>query len=1090
MIRRSIFAGILVGLLLSLAGLYPVLGLFAPLVLPDWQRPISTELLHSLALMLSTALGLPAIFGVGVLAAYRSNATNWKMGAKAGALAGGVAGLLVFFTLVSPLNALIGFSKVVPYLSVSADLTRIPIPALVDYLDSFEKGSWLLEVQMAVSILLGGLQGAWYGHRRRHEVIPERPNLYTLVTQSRNPREWFADDECATRTGLWVGLVMSFLTLLITLGWFYVDLNESLPPGFGEALSQSDIGVISAPLVPLLQILSPIIALALFGFGAVIVLLIKNPPDRFLSRIKAVVLAAVIISVSATAALLRILYFNVGLLPFDMLQNFHNDSLPGDQMLWVHNIFSPGAISVVTVVTVILLPWVLMFIAVTVGSLLGFLQGVLYSFTIPLVQRRSVDKADDFYDKFHKQPQELLPQFYTYYKQEPEMGDVLVHLVRLMYKNEPPASQLLAAYHTLGDSPKVEDHIEMVGVIHTILNENKTWRWAADLSAAYHALGQVLTARTVEQMAKIPPIAEQQTTSLPPAIVKSIQSIGRIIMEVQKVEKVEDLSTKLIFLENTLAAIHDAQRFIDVEVRAGVNGRPSLPEHAALTSVMDHWQWVVLTAVKRLKGRADIVCDLKTKQFPMTAQLPLVCQVMNKGLNVAQQVRLKLLPGEDYTPGDQNETWIEILPPGESRQLTFPILPDTDAQRLRVAWEISYDDAVDANRHFSFGDVVEFVKPDKPFQRIFPIPYVTGTPLKTDDVFVGREDVFAFIKENLLGKHQNNVIILHGQRRTGKTSVLYRLGEVMADTHYAVLIDMQGKPARGEADFLYAMADDIVYNLEEHGIEAELPPRKEFEESPEFFFRSRFLRGLYPHLNGKNLLLLFDEFEELQRRVEDGRLKPEIFQFLRNLMQHEDKVDFVFSGTHKLEELGAEYWSILFNIAVYKPITFLSPAEMQRLMRQPIAGYNMEYDPLAAERITAVTVGHPYFTQLVLHETVVYHNETQRNYLTVADIDQVLERIVERGEAHFKFIWAESTLEEKEVLQGLAELLVGKETIHVDELRGFLSECGCKSPDSWDHALVSLENRDILTRSSLKSPLYRFKVDLIRLWVERTRPTL
>lgn len=165
------------------------------------------------------------------------------------------------------------------------------------------------------------------------------------------------------------------------------------------------------------------------------------------------------------------------------------------------------------------------------------------------------------------------------------------------------------------------------------------------------------------------------------------------------------------------------------------------------------------------------------------------------------------------------------------------------------------------------------------------------------------------------------------------------------------------------------------------------------------------MRRLRADLGEKNLLLLFDEFEELQRRVEDGRLQPEIFQFLRNLMQHEDRVDFVFSGTHKLEELGAEYWSILFNIASYKPITFLSAADMRRLIEDPVAAYNLEYDPLAAERIIKVTAGHPYFAQLVLHEMVVYHNETQRNYLTVMDVDRGLERIVGRGEAHFKFIW-------------------------------------------------------------------------------------
>ena len=44
---------------------------------------------------------------------------------------------------------------------------------------------------------------------------------------------------------------------------------------------------------------------------------------------------------------------------------------------------------------------------------------------------------------------------------------------------------------------------------------------------------------------------------------------------------------------------------------------------------------------------------------------------------------------------------------------------------------------------------------------------------------------------NYNGAYQNNVIVLHGQRRTGKTSILYRLQEVMAGTHVGVLVDMQ-----------------------------------------------------------------------------------------------------------------------------------------------------------------------------------------------------------------------------------------------------------------------------------------------------------
>jgi hypothetical protein len=359
-------------------------------------------------------------------------------------------------------------------------------------------------------------------------------------------------------------------------------------------------------------------------------------------------------------------------------------------------------------------------------------------------------------------------------------------------------------------------------------------------------------------------------------------------------------------------------------------------------------------------------------------------------------------------------------------------------------------------------------------------------------MFVGRQDVFEFVQEHLLGAYQNNVIVLHGQRRTGKTSILYRLQEVLADTHVAVLVDMQGKAARGTADFLYALSDDIVYSLENHSIFVDLPERSEYEEAPEFTFRSRFLRSVVSDLDSRNLILMFDEFEELQKRVEDGRLEPEIFPFLRNLMQHEPRLDFLFSGTHKLEELGAEYWSILFNIAAYKRITFLDAKEVQRLVTEPVANFGMEYDPLAVERIMQVTAGHPYFAQVVCHEMVAYHNEAERNYLTVTHVDQVLERIIERGEAHFKYIWAGATPDEHKVMLSLTDLLPDADaTATPGQVADELERKGYElSEEDLTRALAHLQAKDIVTRSGPQSSLYRFKIDLIRRWIGITRPAL
>jgi hypothetical protein len=556
----------------------------------------------------------------------------------------------------------------------------------------------------------------------------------------------------------------------------------------------------------------------------------------------------------------------------------------------------------------------------------------------------------------------------------------------------------------------------------------------------------------------------------------------------------------MIFLNSAQAALLDLHRYVERESQDCEYCETLFPEIVLVHSILDLWQGYVLTATRDLQGRADLQATLLTEQAGFAQKVRQCIVVANQGLNVAQNIRLQVADGDGFQVVEGAEQQVDILGPQESREFEFFMAPD-GPRRLRLTWQLSFDDAVDVGRQVQFADAMELVPETadasgefaaRPFQRIFPIPYVTGTPLRSSEMFVGRQDVFEFVQEHLVGVFQNNVIVLHGQRRTGKTSILYRLQQLLADTHVAVLIDMQGIAARGTADFFYALSDDIVYTLENQDIALDLPERGEYQEAPEFTFRSRFLRQAVRKLDGRNLLLMFDEFEELQKRVEDGRLEPEVFAFLRNLMQHEPRVDFLFSGTHKLEDLGAEYWSILFNIATYRQITFLDRDEVHRLTTEPVAPYGMEYDPLAVDRIIQVTAGHPYFAQVICHEMVAFHNEVERNYMTVTCVDQVLERIIERGEAHFKYIWAGATPDEQRVLLALTDLLPdGEATATPTQMAEELARKGYSvSSEALTQALRQLQTRDIVVRSGVQSSLYRFKIDLIRRWIAGTRPSL
>ncbi len=1089
MIRRAVVHGLVGGLLLSLAGLYPAIALFSPLFLPNWTRPVPNELLHGLFLMVSAVVGMPVLLGLGIFAASRTRAHSWRQGAKAGVLAGLVAGAICYLTLVSPLNALAAYGRILPL--QPGPVPPLPsLPALTRYIRLFEQGEWLLSGTLLLFALLGTIQGAYWGWRKQQPAVDKPRTLYRVVIdKEKHPRDWFRDKETAARAGLLVGCGVALLIFVTLTGQLYAGIAQNWPE-LAALIRESNANLmIDMPDRRLLPLLDPLLALILPTFGALVVLLTPNPPDRFRARIRGTILAANIMFTAFLAFALRIVYFNVGLAPFWVLRQFEQD--PRGTALLMQQMQRILENPVAMIGTVLLTPWVLLLLLLLVGWLVGVIQGTLYTLLLSLVYKRPVDEAVRLERKLKQQPTELLPLLFGLFQQAANAYDILVHLCIRLYERETAVSHLIAAYHTLGSSGDNSDQAPTIATIHTLLTEHPNWHWGKDYAIFYQMLGELLAAQTLEQILAIQPPPTQQTSTLPPVMTRSMERMVRVINELHKMKRVEDLTTQLIFLENGQEGIYETQQFVKRELTAvSANIAAPLPEQAALTTVLEHWQKALITAIRRLKGRAAITSALQTQSCTYRHPLPLLWRISNQGLNVAQDVRLRLLPNAGYELTERHENTIAILPPGEEQMVQLTLLPPPQTQRLRVEWEIIYDDAVDDDRRMTFGDVVDFTVPDKPFERIFPIPYVTGTPLKSDGVFVGREDVFAFIRENLLGAYQNNVIILHGQRRTGKTSVLYRLGQVMADTHFGVLIDMQGKPARGEADFLYSIADDIVFALEDAGIAVELPNQVDFDRNPEFYFAARFLRGLRPFLQNKNLLLMFDEFEELQRRVEDGRLQPEIFQFLRNLMQHETRVDFVFSGTHKLEDLGAKYWSVLFNIAAYKPITFLSPQEIRRLILEPVADYPIEYDPLAVERIIEVTAGHPYFTQLVLHEMIVYYNEMQVSYLTIVDVDQVLGRIVERGEAHFKYIWAESTAAEREVLQGMAELLTNAEVVSVGDLVVFLQERGCKSKDRWQSALASLRGRDILTAPNAKSPLHRFKVDLIRRWIDATRPAL
>lgn len=365
-----------------------------------------------------------------------------------------------------------------------------------------------------------------------------------------------------------------------------------------------------------------------------------------------------------------------------------------------------------------------------------------------------------------------------------------------------------------------------------------------------------------------------------------------------------------------------------------------------------------------------------------------------------------------------------------------------------------------------------------------PNPYIAGSPVTGPEMFFGREDAFASIRQALTGQHRDNVLVLYGQRRTGKTSVLYQMSRHLDARYLCVFIDLQGLALDSLGGFLWELANYVARALRRQ-YQINLPPlnHDEFMADPRSAFENGFLDAVWSSIGDRHLLLMLDEAVRLQEKVRAGKLEQEVFEYLRHLMQHYDRLNFLFSLGSGLEEMEQEY-SFLFNVALYKKISFLTREAAIALITQPVEGY-YKIEPQAIERILSLTSGHPYYTQLLCHSLFNRSQEQHLDVVNVADVETVLDEVVERGLAVLKYVWDESTPGEKAVMVGMmAAMGETNRPVGTHEIGNAWAKLDVALPDGQvATAIQSLIARDIIAGGEQ----YKFTVDLQRLWVQKYR---
>ncbi len=406
---------------------------------------------------------------------------------------------------------------------------------------------------------------------------------------------------------------------------------------------------------------------------------------------------------------------------------------------------------------------------------------------------------------------------------------------------------------------------------------------------------------------------------------------------------------------------------------------------------------------------------------------------------------------------------VALIELGGHREVVVPCHaqePGRIAVRLRVryragleAGEAAVDGHVMALRPTPLGPVAN--------------PYVVGKPLTGDSaMFFGRRAELASVARAVSSGESGSVVVLVGQRRTGKTSLLKQLAARLSESCLPVFFDVQGMLARNTDEFFRELARPLRSYAE---------TATTGEGTAGALLGAEMVREVAASSPGR-LVLLLDEFDDLEEKVRGGRVSAHVFDQLRSLIQHTDNVSVVLCGTHRLEELGGEYWSFLLNMATYQRIGCLSREEAELVLKTPLSGLGVVCDDAATIAAWQLTGGHPYLLQLLGYRLVENCVASGEGAVSFASVTAAAEQIVEQGDIHLRYLWDSADEPGRQVIALLAQQ------------DGGMSEDELQESTRLDYprlrgAIDRLTASELVTGSPVR---YLLRIGLLSRWLHRT----
>ena len=271
-------------------------------------------------------------------------------------------------------------------------------------------------------------------------------------------------------------------------------------------------------------------------------------------------------------------------------------------------------------------------------------------------------------------------------------------------------------------------------------------------------------------------------------------------------------------------------------------------------------------------------------------------------------------------------------------------------------------------------------------------PYVSGEPVATQEMFFGRREILERIVDTL---HENSIMI-HGERRIGKTSLLLHLMEHLRtanDTEVMFLpvyVDLEGTV---DEELFSVMMEELIKSLASH--QAMMPamaPLRYHQVGWATYDHREFARDLDVVLamlaettsKAVRVVLILDEMDVM------NTYQPVTQQQLRRIFMrtYAHSLGAVVAGVNisKTWERMESPWYNLFNEFELGP---LSDQAAHDLILEPVRGI-YQVDPEVVSYIALHSRGKPYLIQQHCMEAVNQMLAAKRNRITLDDARRAL----------------------------------------------------------------------------------------------------